>query len=491
MANLNQWNRVLAVSWVLVAMVIASDAQILTTLANTPGDALFMSLTQGLDGNFYGVTQSSGLYGYGTIFSVTPQGQVTTLYSFCSQQGCSDGDEPIGTLLLQSDNGGFYGTTFGGGSDNNGGTIFEISPAGAFKTIHRFCEDGNGCPDGDQPYDGLIQSATGDFYGTTYGGGAIGEAAGTVFKISPKGVLTTVHVFEINQGGYEPIGGLLQSTDGNLYGTTSGGGPRRFDCGNGCGTIYQLTAGGRFRTVHQFQGFQGTGDGSTPRAGLTQALDGSFYGATSQGGDLSCTFGGDVGCGTIFQLAPDGTLTILHTFEGTDGSAADMAPIQATDGNIYGTTNLGGAGLDCQNGYDGCGTIYQITSNGEFTKLYDFCTQGGQDCPDGWLPNGLIQGTDGKFYGTTTTTVFSLDMGLGPFVAFVRPFGTIGKTVGVLGQGFTGTTAVSVSGIPASFTVKSDTFLEATVPAGATTGYVTVITPSGTLTSNVPFHVIP
>jgi hypothetical protein len=110
---------------------------------------------------------------------------------------------------------------------------------------------------------------------------------------------------------------------------------------------------------------------------------------------------------------------------------------------------------------------------------------------DGGQPfGGLFQATNGLFYGTTEYAVFSLDMGLAPFVAFVRATGGVGDTGGILGQGFTGTTDVSLNGIPASFTVVSDTYIEARLPAGATTGYVIVTTPSGTLTSNVPFHVI-
>ncbi len=163
---------------------------------------------------------------------------------------------------------------------------------------------------------------------------------------------------------------------------------------------------------------------------------------------------------------------------------------QATDGNLYGTTYQGGTHDD--------GTIFEITAGGTLTTLHNFCSRGFQYCNDGqWLVAGLVQATNGTLYGTAEVggrlndgVVFSLDMGLGPFVTFVRPAGKIGQTGGILGQGLIGTTSVSLNGISASFTVISDTFLTATVPAGATTGYVTVTTPSGTLTSNVPFHVI-
>ena len=117
---------------------------------------------------------------------------------------------------------------------------------------------------------------------------------------------------------------------------------------------------------------------------------------------------------------------------------------------------------------------------------------------DLFLYGGLVQATNGILYGTTNAggyldlgTVFSLDVGLGPFVKFVRAASKVGQVGGILGQGFTGTSNVSFNGISSNFTVAADTFITATVPAGATTGYVTVTTPSGTLTSNVPFQVIP
>lgn len=166
--------------------------------------------------------------------------------------------------------------------------------------------------------------------------------------------------------------------------------------------------------------------------------------------------------------------------------------MQGTDGLFYGTTSAGGD-LACNAPYNGCGTVFSITSAGAMTTLHIF------ELTDGLAPTGgLLQATNGAFYGTTDQggtyddgTVFSLDMGLGPFVAFVHAAGRVGKTGGILGQGFTGTTSVSLNGTPASFTVVSDTFIRATVPAGATTGYVTVTTPTGVLISNVPFYVLP
>src|SRR5262249_44398987 len=149
------------------------------------------------------------------------------------------------------------------------------------------------------------------------------------------------------------------------------------------------------------------------------------------------------------------------------------------------------------------GTIFRLSRAGRLSTLYNFCSQA--NCSDGFEPWAtLLQATDGKFYGTTMGyfanclqndhdygTVFQFWMGLSPYLTFIRPAGKVGQGAQIMGQELAGTTNVSFNGTPASFTVVSDTYIRATVPPGATTGYVTVTTPSGTLTSNVPFHVIP
>jgi uncharacterized repeat protein (TIGR03803 family) len=218
--------------------------------------------------------------------------------------------------------------------------------------------------------------------------------------------------------------------------------------------------------------------------GLTQALDGNFYGTTASGG-FGC--GQNNGCGTLFKMTPDGTFTTLLKFNGAAGAAPLANLRQTTDGNLYGTTYSGGSGC-----FVGCGTAFKISSAGRPAGIFFF------NDTDGSGPSGeLLQATNGEFYGMTAAgglyrlgTIFSLPAGLGPFVAFVRNPAKAGQQFGILGQGFTGTTNVTLNGAPASFTVESDTFILATDPAGATTGYVAVATPSGTLTSNVPFRVI-
>jgi uncharacterized repeat protein (TIGR03803 family) len=302
--------------------------------------------------------------------------------------------------------------------------------------------------------------------------------------MTPSGTLTTLYSFCTVVGcpdGSTPLAGLVQGIDGDLYGTASSGGTR--GCDDGCGTLFRITLEGKLTQIYDFSLSQGGG----PVAGVVQGIDGNFYGTASGGG------AGDAG--TVYEITPAGELTILHSFdEYTDGTEPYGTLIQAADGNFYGTTWGGGS----ENGW---GTAFSITPTGTLTTLHTFCLQ--QGCPDGTdLASGLLQATNGTFFGTALNggfycdglgcgTIFNIDIGLGPFVTFVQPFGRVGKTGGILGQGFTGTTSVSLNGIPASFTVVSDTFLKATVPAGATTGYVTVATPSGTLTSNVPFHVIP
>ncbi len=473
-----------------LAAAIASPAKntftTLVTFDVTNGASPNAGLVQGIDGNFYGTTTYGGAHnnctgGCGTIFKVTPAGTLTTLYSFCSKTGCADGELPNGELLLGTD-GNFYGTTtYGGNPTCNGGngcgTVFKITPGGTLTTLHSFA----GHPtDGGFPKAGLVQSSTnGSFYGTTPQGGA--NDKGTIFKITPAGTLTMLHSFEISEG--TSPNGLVEATTGYyIYGTTSGGGA------NSDGTAFKITPGGQFWFLHSFDGT----DGAFPYAEMVQGSDGNFYGTTDEGG-ANC---GAPGCGTVFKfvLAPH-TFTALHSFAGypTDGGFPRAGLVQGTDASFYGTTAEGGA--NC--GTSGCGTIFKITPPGTLTTLYSFCAQTG--CPDGELPDsGLVQGTDGNFYGTATEggaghgTVFRLGVGLGPFVKTLATFGKVGATVIILGTNLTGATGVSFNGSAATFKVVSNSEITATVPAGATTGKVQVTTPSsGTLKTRVVFHLTP
>jgi uncharacterized repeat protein (TIGR03803 family) len=487
MTRLSAWKMIGAVFMFCGVTAIVTPAQTFNTLVNFDGGngtaPYFVSLTQNRGGKLYGTTSIGGANNQGTIFTLTPDGKLTTVYNFCSQTNCPDGRYPTAGVVLAAD-GNFYGETkYGGPSDS--GTIFEISPDNTLTTIYVFCFQTN-CPDGQNPVGGLIQAADGDFYGVTFGGGANG--AGTVFRISAKGALTTLYSFCPDRffctDGEAPEAGLVQAADGQFYGTTASGGTSS-SCNGPCGTVFKITSRGTLTTLHSFN----VTDGYEPTAELVQGTDGNFYGTTPFGGASDFS-----GYGTAYKITRGGVLTTLHSFctgnTCSDGFYPYAGLIQATDGNLYGTTagtfsNCGGSGS--------CGTIYDITPGGSLTTLHTF------DSSEGTTPYGAVtQATNGKFYGTTFEggpvnggTVFSIDTDLGPFVTFVRPAGKVGQTGGILGQGFTGTTSVILNGVPASFTVVSDTFIRATVPAGATTGYVTVTTPSGTLTSNVPFHVIP
>jgi uncharacterized repeat protein (TIGR03803 family) len=508
MTKLSAWKKTCTVFVVCAATAIASPAQTVTILHRFYGadgaGPQYMSPVQGVDGNFYGTTAFGGggscSSGCGEVFRITPEGRLRTRH-FCAEPNCVDGSGPFAGLVLATD-GNFYGTTEAGGA-NEGGTIFKITPGGLPTTLYTFCSQPD-CADGREPEGTLVQANDGNLYGTTAQGGSstlciYANGCGTVFKVTPEGALTTLYTFCSQPNcvdGDIPLAGLVQATDGRFYGTTAGS----FSPGLEDSTVFEITSAGKLTTLYNFCTQANCADGRRPFAGLVQASDGNFYGTTSVGG-VPQQCGDGYGCGTVFKITPEGALTTLYRFcsqpNCVDGLNPTAGLVQATDGNLYGTTSGGD--------FNASGTLFNLTLNGTLTTLYSFCNS--SPCPNGNGPvGGLVQGTAGNFYGTTNVggnfpykcdrglgcgTVFSLDMGLGPFAAFVRAAAKVGGTSGILGQGFTGTTSVSLNGAPATFTVVSDTFIKATVPAGATTGYVTVTTPTGTLTSNVPFHVIP
>jgi uncharacterized repeat protein (TIGR03803 family) len=474
MGKLSGWKTACAIPMLCAATAIGAPATTtFTTLASFDGangaHPAHMSLVQGTDGSFYGTTYLGGANNDGTVFKITSGGTLTTLYSFCAQTNCGDGSIPQAGLVQATD-GNIYGTTAVGGA-NSEGTIFKVTSGGTLTTLYSFCAQTN-CTDGSDPVGGLVQAADGNFYGTTYHGGT--NNFGTVFKITSGGKLTTLHSFD-STDGMGPQTGVGQGTDGNFYGTTQGGGR------TGDGTVFKITPGGTLTTLHSF-GL--TNDGIAP-LGLIQATDGNFYGTTQGGGANSE--------GTIFKITSGGTLTTLYSFcaqsNCADGSQPFAGLVQATDGNFYGTTQGGGANSE--------GTIFKITSGGTLTALYSFCAQ--TNCADGSQPfAGLVQATDGNFYGTTYAggvnnfgTVFSLAVGLGPFVETRPSSGKVGAKVIILGTNLKGATSASFNGTAATFTVVSASEINTTVPAGATTGKVQVKTPSGTLKSNLIFKVTP
>jgi uncharacterized repeat protein (TIGR03803 family) len=494
-------------AWVVFVLctgtALTSPAQTFTTLVsfdfNDGTIPAYESLVQGADGNLYGTTAygghnnfpCGGTLGCGTIFRITPAGVLTTLYNFCLLLNCEDGDLPSGGLIQATD-GNFYGTTFG--------TVFKITPAGTLTTLYNFCSQPE-CTDGSGA-NGLVQATDGNFYGTTYSGGANcldsgPPGCGTVFEVSPAGKLTTLYSFcpdfSICSDGMLPLGRLVQGSDGNFYGTTS---EEDF---NFIGTVFKITPTGTLTALYTFCSQPDCTDGDFPFAGLVQASDGNLYGTTTSGGAHCIKYGG---CGTVFKITPGGKLTTLYSFcsrtKCSDGQVPIAGLVQATDGNFYGTTYSGGA--------NNRGTVFEITPAGKLTTLYSFCSQPG--CTDGGFPSaGLVQATDGNFYGTTSKggadlgrcvnpnpgcgTVFRLSVGLGPFVETRPTSGRVGAAPKILGTNLKGATSVSFNGTAATFTVVSATEIKTTVPAGSTTGTVTVTTPHGTFNSNVKFRVAP
>jgi uncharacterized repeat protein (TIGR03803 family) len=443
-----------------------SPAQTFTTLYNFNGKHgayPTATLIQGTDGNLYGTTQSGGassscnigaVPGCGTVFKINPTGRLETVHSFDS----TDGSNPYAGLVQTAD-GNLYGTTSGGGA-NGYGTVFEITPSGTLTTLHSF--DGRY---GASPYGGLVQAAGGDFYGTTSGVGA--HNAGTVFRITPDGALTTLHSFHVTDGA-RPYAGLVQGASGDFYGTTLFG-------GGVVGTVFKITPSGTLTTLQIFGTLDGLA-GAHPSAGLVQAASGDFYG--------TARFGGEHSHGTVFKITAGGMLTPLHSFGGGDSANPDAGLVLATDGNLYGTTYGGGGGF---------GTVFKITPSGTLTTLHSF------DGTHGANPYaGLVEATDGNLYGATEAggyygdgTIFSLDVGLRPFVETQTTSGKVGAAVEILGNKLTGATSVEFNGTAAVFTVVSSSLITTTVPTGATTGFVTVTSPLGTLKSNKRFRVTP
>jgi uncharacterized repeat protein (TIGR03803 family) len=449
---------------------IASPAQTFTTLVNFNGTngSGGASMVQGLNAKLYGVTRGGA---DGTIFDMTTTGKLVTLFSFDG----TDGTNPD-TLML-ANNGDFYGTTVYGGTGGCGsgcGTIFKITAGGTFTPLYDFCSQ-PGCTDGYEPDSTLVEATNGDLYGTTAYGGT--NNLGTIFRTITGGI-TTLHSFAGTDGAYPE--GLILGADGDLYGTTSVGGSSTV-CSGGCGTIFKITPAGALTTIYDFcVQDQCPAGGQSPEA-LIQATDGNFYGTTYE----------VYGYGTIFELTPAGVLTTLYTFCQSPFCDDGFNPgplLQASDGNFYGTTyNGGGNTPKC---YQGCGTIFEITTGG-LTTLHSF------DGTDGAGPGALVQATNGTFFGGTgydgadkNGTIFSLSVGLAPFVETLPDSGHAGAAIKILGTDLAGARTVTFNGAAAAFTIVSPTEIKATVPVGATSGSVKVTTPRGTLLSNVPFQVL-
>jgi uncharacterized repeat protein (TIGR03803 family) len=382
------------------AIALGAEESLYSFKGGSDGAVPFASLTSDNTGNLYGTTAGGGGSGCeggdgcGTVFKLAPGGKETVLYSF---QGGNDGAYPRGGLI--ADNAGnFYGTTGEGGGGNCGGgcgTVFKVAPDATETILYAF----QGAADGVGPVGNLIADASGDLFGVTYGGGSFGgsdcadEGCGTVFEVMANGAKKTLYTFLGRSDGWQPRAGLQMDNAGNLYGTTSGGGsaPNCPNGSDGCGTVFEVAPDGTETILHAFQG---ASDGAAPISNLIADSAGNLYGTTAGGGSCSLGF---LGCGTVFKLAPDGTETVLYALRGgdTDGWAPEAGVVMDKKGNLYGTTYYGGS-TSC--GGSGCGVVFEVLPNGKETVLERFKAKQGRN-PSA----GLLLGKKDILYGTTTT----------------------------------------------------------------------------------------
>lgn len=330
--------------------------------SGTDDEVHSVALTPGNDGRLYGSTGGGGPPHYGTIFAITGDGVLTTLFYF--NDTAREGAFPSSHIRLAQD-GNFYGTTSGGGA-NGKGTIFAIAPLSSLTTLHNFVD-----PEGRGPL-GILQATDGKFYGAT-GTSPLGVGLGTLFSLTTDGALTTLHTFT-GADGRSPNNGLIQASDGSFYGTTWRG-----ESGDQ-GVVYKMGVDGNLTSLYTFPGGIG---GANPTSGVIQGSDGNLYGTAYNGGVNNA--------GMIFQLTLDGSFTGVHSFDGTDGANPFAALLQASDGNFYGTTTReGGFG---QVG----GTVFQMTPSGGFTTLHAFDASRESPSPEA----KLVEGNDGALWGTT------------------------------------------------------------------------------------------
>ncbi|MGC1371393.1 MAG: choice-of-anchor tandem repeat GloVer-containing protein [Candidatus Sulfotelmatobacter sp.] len=341
------------------------------------------------DGNLYGATLKGGAHPSGVIYKLTPQGELTAFYTFCSHPSCVDGSSPeFGPT--QGKDGNLYGTTSTGGA-NNLGMVYKLTLSGELTVLHSFCL----CAEGWYP-NSLVEDGKGGFYGSTLEAGS--HQYGTIFHLTGQGQLTTLYNFCDSQPGcisaYSNDGEpqpLILGADGNIYGVTDTGGHSYFLCSvGGCGTVFEITPQGEFSIIYNFCSLAHCADGAQP-LWLVQGVDGNFYGTTSLGGS------GITGGGTVFQLTASGVLSTLHSFSTAMGNSG-YAPydlIQGTNGVLYGITSFGGNEAEqCQN--LGCGSVFSVTTSGAFESLHDF------DVTDGYVPAGIVQTSDTTLTGTTS-----------------------------------------------------------------------------------------
>jgi uncharacterized repeat protein (TIGR03803 family) len=395
--------------------------------------------------NLYGTTVEGGASGDGTVFELTKgSSTITTLASFTG----TNGEGPYGGVIMDS-RGNLYGTTVGGGASGDG-TVFELAKgSGTITTLASF----NGTS-GANPYGGLIMDSSGNLYGTTYGDAYDQPAStyyGTVFELARNsGTITTLATFSNGtlSLGMNPWGTLIMDSSGNLYGTTRGGGI------NGSGTVFELPHGSStIATLDPLVGY--------PLAGLIMDGSGNLYGATRGGGAS--------GDGTVFEVgaritsgkgAGSRSVTVLASFNGTDGANPTGDLIIDGSGNLYGTTAYGGGSSD--------GTVFELPhGSSTITTLVTFNGSDGAN-PD----SSLVMDSSGDLYGTT-------------YGGGASNSGTVFELPGAAAD-----TSFQFSGLPSSRSAgASQTFIVTLQDAGGATGAVDFTGTDGSqvLTANEAF----
>jgi uncharacterized repeat protein (TIGR03803 family) len=327
-------------------------------------------------GNLYGTTESGGnTSGFGTVFRLAPNGKMRTLHRFSRREGF----DPRAAVAL-GPSGTLFGTTFFGKRAYTGGTIFEITTSGEETLVNTFQH-----PTGYRPMSNVLVDSAGNLFGTTSGGGQ--HRQGVVYEIPAGGSQQVLYAFAGGTDGAYTQAGVIEDQDGNLYGTTYYGGDANCGTSEGCGTVFKLAPDGTETVLHAFHSGL---DGRTPLAGVIRDAAGNIYGTTIEGGGTGCME--NVGCGTVFKIAPDGTETILHAFGDTDGRFPEAGLVEDASGNLYGAA-YGGGNKICND--FGCGLIFEIAPDGTETTLHEFSGADGQNP----LGTPILDGA-GNLYGT-------------------------------------------------------------------------------------------
>ncbi len=422
----------------LASFVLASGsarAQLTTVHAFTaPNGDKLSEPTETADGNLYATAAAGGRFHAGAVLRFSRSGSVTVIYSF---NGGSEGAAPLGGVKLGRD-GNLYGTTSTGGASGYG-TAFRITTSGTLTTLHAFT-----LAEGGAPHAPLLPADDGNFYGSTAGEFVVSgpppvfeaRSYGAIFRLTPSGTVTTLHAFTGGDGA-QPLGALIQARDGHLYGTTSAVretvSPHPFNIT--WGTVFRVTLAGTFTSLYTFHGT----DGGNPLGRLLEASDGNLYGTTGFATTWQCPCSN----GTLFRISPAGALTTLYTFtfSSPDGSSPETGLVAGDGGNMYGTTSVDGA--------HGLGTLFRVTPSGSLTTLYSFTAQ------DGRAPWQLVRGTNGTLYAASRNTLLrSSNRG------DVRVLGRVGYALGAAPDG--------------ALVLASDRFFYGTTSEGGTFGYGTV-----------------